>query len=58
MDQALIKKGKKTPIPSKVAPMLCILTKEPIDDPGYLYEVKWDGYRIVAFVGRVRGHHR
>ncbi len=51
-----IKKGKKAPIPSSVAPMLCTLTREPIDDPNYLYEVKWDGYRIISYVqkGRVR----
>jgi len=29
--------------------MLCTLTKSPIDNPDYLYEMKWDGYRIVAF---------
>lgn len=36
--------------------MLCTLTREPIDDPDYLYEVKWDGYRIISYVqkGKVR----
>lgn len=52
MDQAVIKKGKKAPIPSQVAPMLCTLTKDPINDPAYLYEVKWDGYRIISFVNK------
>ncbi len=48
--------GKKAPIPSSVEPMLCTLTKEPIDDPEYVYEVKWDGYRIISYVrkGKVR----
>jgi len=36
-------------IPSKVAPMLCTLVKDVPELPGYLYEMKWDGYRIVAY---------
>jgi bifunctional non-homologous end joining protein LigD len=53
---AILKAGKKAPMPSSVAPMLCTLTNEPIDDPDYLYEIKWDGYRIISHVqkGRVR----
>src|SRR5579872_4380783 len=53
---AILETGKKTPMPSGIAPMLCTLTKEPIDDPEYLYEVKWDGYRIISYVqkGKVR----
>lgn len=51
-----VKKGKKTAMPTAIAPMLCTLTREPIDDPDYLYEVKWDGYRIISYVqkGKVR----
>jgi bifunctional non-homologous end joining protein LigD len=51
-----MRKGKKAAIPKSVQPMLCTLVKKPFNDPDYLYEVKWDGYRIVAFVnkGRVR----
>ena len=43
-------------MPASIAPMLCTLTKEPPDDPDYLYEIKWDGYRIISYVqkGRVR----
>jgi bifunctional non-homologous end joining protein LigD len=50
------KMGKKQPIPAEVSPMLCTLTREPIDDPEYLYEIKWDGYRIISYVnkGKVR----
>ena len=48
--------GRKAAMPSAVAPMLCTLTREPIRDPDYLYEVKWDGYRIISYVqkGKVR----
>ena len=36
--------------------MLATLVEEPFDDPQWLYEVKWDGYRAVAFIndGRAR----
>ncbi len=36
--------------------MLATLVEEPFDDPQWIYEVKWDGYRAVAFVsdGRAR----
>src|SRR5215212_4546836 len=49
-------KGKKSPMPSSVSPMLCTLTKEPVTDPDYLFEIKWDGYRIISYVnkGKVR----
>lgn len=47
---ALVKQGVKAPMPNQVSPMLCTLTKEPIDDNEYLHEIKWDGYRIIAYV--------
>lgn len=54
--QKLIKSGKKEPMPGEIAPMLCTLTPQPIDDRDYLYEIKWDGYRIISHVnkGKVR----
>jgi bifunctional non-homologous end joining protein LigD len=39
----------KAKMPKTVSPMLCTLTKAPIDNPDYIYEMKWDGYRIIAF---------
>jgi len=58
--ERLTKTGKKQPMPSAISPMLCTLTKEVPDDPEYLYEIKWDGYRILSFVGKgkVRMHSR
>jgi bifunctional non-homologous end joining protein LigD len=41
--------GTKAPMPVSVSPMLCSLVKEPPDDPDYIYEIKWDGYRIIAY---------
>jgi len=41
---------KRTKIfPGIIKPMLCTLVKEPFTKEGWLYEVKWDGYRIVAY---------
>jgi len=39
-------------MPSSVSPMLCTLTKDPVTDPDYLFEVKWDGYRIISYVNK------
>lgn len=35
--------------PAGIKPMLCTLLAEPFQDPEYLYEIKWDGYRIIAY---------
>src|SRR6185436_10374482 len=34
-----------------IPPMLATLVREPFDDPAWLYEVKWDGFRVEAVVG-------
>jgi|SRR5450432_4599998 len=47
---ATLTKGKKTKIPIAISPMLCTLTKDVLDDDRYLYELKWDGYRIISYV--------
>jgi bifunctional non-homologous end joining protein LigD len=49
---ALLKKGKSTDMPEKVKPMLATLVNAPFDDPDWSYEVKWDGYRAVAYVNK------
>lgn len=43
-------------IPFRVHPMLATLVRRPIDRPGWVYEEKYDGYRILAYKegGRVR----
>jgi bifunctional non-homologous end joining protein LigD len=45
----MAKESKKS-FPSKLDPMLCTLVKEIQDDSDFLYEVKWDGYRIISYV--------
>ncbi len=46
----------KRPMPIKITPMLATPVEKPFDDPEWLFEIKWDGYRAVAFVenGKVR----
>ena len=41
-------------------PMLAIRIDEPFDDPGWWFEVKWDGYRAVlaAEEGKIRARSR
>src|SRR5436190_21935367 len=44
--------GKKAPFPKTVQPMLATLVDIPFDEPGWLYEIKWDGYRAVALLNK------
>jgi bifunctional non-homologous end joining protein LigD len=32
--------------------MLATLTDEPFDDAGWIYEIKWDGYRAVSYLNK------
>lgn len=32
-----------------ISPMLAVLTKTPFDRKGWIFEIKWDGYRALAF---------
>jgi len=37
-------------MPAVVRPMLPTLLKEPFSNPDWLFEPKWDGYRVICFV--------
>lgn len=54
------RKQNKVVMPEHISPMLCTLVQEPPTDPNYLFELKWDGYRIVSKVenGEVRMNSR
>ena len=43
-------------MPAFIPPMNATLVAAPFDDPDWLFEVKWDGFRVEAIVdeGRVR----
>jgi len=45
-DEATEKRGK----PTVYSPMLATLSQELPSGPGWLFEVKWDGYRVLATV--------
>lgn len=44
--------GTKAGFPKSIQPMLATLVDEPFDQPGWLYEIKWDGYRAVALINK------
>jgi bifunctional non-homologous end joining protein LigD len=46
----------KRPMPAAIHPMLATSVDDPFDDPEWLFEIKWDGYRAIAFIteGKVR----
>ncbi|MFN2438646.1 MAG: DNA ligase D [Chitinophagaceae bacterium] len=48
----LIKKGRKSQFPEDIKPMLATLVDKPFDDEGWLYEVKWDGYRTIGYINK------
>ncbi|MET0635481.1 MAG: DNA ligase D [Chitinophagaceae bacterium] len=48
--ETLVKQGKKEKFPVDLSPMFATLVDEPFDSDEWIYEVKWDGYRAVAFV--------
>ena len=44
--------GSGAAMPLHISPMLATLVDKPFDKPGWIYEVKWDGYRAIAFVDK------
>jgi len=40
----------KRPMPTKIHPMLAESIDKPFDGEDWLFEIKWDGYRAVAFI--------
>jgi bifunctional non-homologous end joining protein LigD len=47
---AIIPTGKRGKMPANLQPMLATLVDKPFDEPGWVYEVKWDGYRAIAYL--------
>jgi bifunctional non-homologous end joining protein LigD len=48
--------AQRKPMPTAIRPMLATAIAKPFDNPDWLFEIKWDGYRAVAFIadGHVR----
>ena len=36
--------------PEEIKPMLATLVDEPVGDKGWIYELKWDGFRALAYL--------
>jgi bifunctional non-homologous end joining protein LigD len=49
---ALIKSSPKSSVPKNIKPMKATLVDAPFDDPDWVYEVKWDGYRAIAAIDK------
>ncbi|MGZ6465552.1 MAG: non-homologous end-joining DNA ligase, partial [Bdellovibrionota bacterium] len=43
-------------MPTAIYPMLATSVESPFDNPDWLFEIKWDGYRAIAFIdqGKLR----
>jgi bifunctional non-homologous end joining protein LigD len=50
--EKLIKDAPKSATPKKIKPMKATLVDAPFDDPDWVYEVKWDGYRAIAQISK------
>lgn len=39
-----------SPFPRPLRPMLATLGRAPFDNPAWVYEPKWDGFRVIAMM--------
>ena len=39
-------------MPENIEPMLATLVSEPVEDEEWVYEMKWDGYRAIAYMNK------
>ncbi|WP_251865055.1 DNA ligase D [Achromobacter sp. Marseille-Q4962] len=46
--------GRKAAMPASIEPQLATLVDRPPDGPGWSYEVKYDGYRVLCRIGKGR----
>jgi bifunctional non-homologous end joining protein LigD len=53
---SLVKGAKKKTMPTKIMPELATLVKSPPTDKDWIYEIKFDGYRLLSFIqkGKVK----
>ncbi len=48
--ETLLAQAPKNKMPSGITPMLATLVDKPFEEEGWIFEVKWDGYRCLAFI--------
>jgi bifunctional non-homologous end joining protein LigD len=46
----VLEKAEDQPFSGNLQPMLATLADKPFDHEGWIYEVKWDGYRALGFI--------
>jgi bifunctional non-homologous end joining protein LigD len=46
----ILSKGSRSAMPADVEPMLATLVSKASDEPGWVYEMKWDGYRALSYI--------
>lgn len=44
------KQKEKSPMPLEIKPMLATLVDKPVNNEDWLYEIKWDGFRALAYL--------
>jgi bifunctional non-homologous end joining protein LigD len=44
--------SRTSTLPRRLPPMLATLTDAPFDDPGWVFEDKYDGFRMIAEIRR------
>ncbi|KAA5532611.1 DNA ligase D [Taibaiella lutea] len=49
---AIAAQGKRKAFYTIASPMLATLVDKPFEEEGWIYEIKWDGYRAVAFMNK------
>lgn len=46
----------KAPMPQHIKPMLATLVDAPFNSEEWLFEIKWDGYRVLTFIRNGKAH--
>ena len=52
VDPIQVKGARQAEMPSAIEPMLATLVERPPNGPDWLFEIKWDGVRALAFIDR------
>jgi bifunctional non-homologous end joining protein LigD len=47
-----LEKKKKSPMPKDISPMMPSTAAKPFNDAAWMFEIKWDGYRALAYIHR------
>lgn len=50
VEAAELEGARKSPMPSRLGPMLATIGDDAFSDPNWLFEIKWDGVRALAWI--------